>query len=265
MNKPDERFRKETNFRDIGGYPSAYNGTVKRGVFFRSGAPGLFLAEEIEALKDLGIRTVIDLRAPRRVKKLPDPRTEGIRIIEVCAGFGNILEDLNYSFRELWGMIVDEDQHGNLVSRLVASYFSALAYSNEAYRILFREILEGNTPILVHCSQGKDRTGIAAILILLALGVPEKHILEDYLLTNEYRKDFIENRIKRRGILPKISKNYRTFLTAIEGSLPESAHMFMAEIQERYDTYENFFEKEYGLTAKDLGTLRKMYLDPETE
>ena len=58
---------------------------------------------------------------------------------------------------------------------------------------MFEDIVAGNMPILFHCSAGKDRTGIAAILILLALGVDEETAMYDYMLTNEYRKEYIES------------------------------------------------------------------------
>ena len=67
---------------------------------------------------------------------------------------------------------------------------------------MFEDIIAGNVPILFHCSAGKDRTGIAAILILLALGVDEETAIYDYMLTNEYRKDML-TALKRIFLLQK--------------------------------------------------------------
>ncbi|MDQ9750689.1 tyrosine-protein phosphatase, partial [Acinetobacter baumannii] len=58
---------------------------------------------------------------------------------------------------------------------------------NRAFRELFRALEAGETPILFHCSAGKDRTGVAAMLILLALGAPETVIREDFARTNTCR------------------------------------------------------------------------------
>ena len=59
-----------------------------------------------------------------------------------------------------------------------------MPFGNPAYRALFGAIRAGQTPILFHCTAGKDRTGVAAALILKALGVSREDIVEDYLLTN---------------------------------------------------------------------------------
>ena len=51
---------------------------------------------------------------------------------------------------------------------------------------MFTQLLAGNAPLAFNCSAGKDRTGIAAALLLTALGVPRETVIEDYLLTNRY-------------------------------------------------------------------------------
>ena len=51
---------------------------------------------------------------------------------------------------------------------------------------LFQHLLQADTPLLFHCTAGKDRTGVAAALVLLALGVPRDVVMQDYLLTNRH-------------------------------------------------------------------------------
>ena len=252
--------RNVMNFRDIGGHTTIDDRVIKKGVFFRSAALWLANEEELEEIQGLGLRTILDFRAARQVKDHPDPVIPGADYINECAAFGNIGDDLNYSPYELIEMLVDEDQKGNAVTVANASYTAALAYSNRAYEVLFDCLKEERTPILFHCTRGKDRTGVAAILIMLALGVNEKQIIEEYARTNEFYREAIDKRV-REGLFSKISSNYRTFMAIREGVLPEAAHMFLAEIQERYDNYETFFLKEYGLTREDLEALRDRYLE----
>jgi protein-tyrosine phosphatase len=114
---------------------------------------------------------------------------------------------------------------------------------------------------LFHCSQGKDRTGIAAILIFLALGVPEKQIISDYMLTNEHRQVFIDKKMNTFKIASRLSSNVSQAILAVEGVIPESIHMLLAEILERYDSYEEFLYQEYDLTQDDLDYLRDLYLE----
>lgn len=254
-------FRKELNFRELGGYTTIDDRTIKKGLIYRSGALGLMNEEELALFKSLRIRTIIDFRSKKRRDALPDPVFDSCEQIQTCAAFENIREDLNYSVKEFFRMLVDEDQHGNLASVWVSSIHASLVYSNEAYKEMFRRLLNRETPLLIHCTQGKDRTGIGAILILLALGVNEKQIEYDYMLSNEYRKEIIQKKIQSCGPLPDLSENFETAVIAKEGVIPEASHMILAEIQERYDTYEAFLYQEYGLCEEDLSSLREYYLE----
>ena len=64
---------------------------------------------------------------------------------------------------------------------LLKNYYARMPFNNQAFRILFEHIQKGDVPILIHCASGKDRTGVACMLILLALGVDREIVLEDYL------------------------------------------------------------------------------------
>ncbi len=255
--------RNEMNFRDLGGYRTIDDRVIKKGVFYRSAAPGLMNEAELDELRGLGLKTILDFRKKRQALRLPDPMIEGAEYINECAAFGNVGEDLNYSPHDLIEMLVDEDQTGGTaMSAAVASYTAALAYTNRAYETMFDCLLANQTPILFHCTHGKDRTGVAAMLIMLALGVNEKQIIEEYVKTNEALAEAIERQVNN-GFLTRLSANYRTYKKIRTGVLPESANMFLAEIQERYDNYETFFEREYRLKPADLDKLRDMYLESE--
>lgn len=256
-----ESFRKELNLRDLGGYKSEDGRTVKYGLLYRSGALGLFTKEELGSLKEFNLRTVIDFRSKKKCQELPDPEIENCEIICTCAAFENIRDDLNDSPGEFYQMLIDEDQHGNLAATVISSIHAALVYSNVAYECMFKVLLEKRVPLLFHCSQGKDRTGIAAILIMLALGIDEKQIRYDFMLSNTYRKEIIDKKLHDTRLLHKFSDNIRTAIQAVEGVLPEAVHMILAEILERYGTYENFLLKEYKLSEDDLTELRNYYLE----
>lgn len=70
--------------------------------------------------------------------------------------------------------------------------YERMLFGNKAYKELFRALEAGETPVLFHCSAGKDRTGVAAILILLALGASDKTIAEDFEKTNIWRRPELE-------------------------------------------------------------------------
>lgn len=254
-------FRPEMNFRDLGGYTAIDGRTVKNGLLYRSSAPGLMNEQELELLREMQIHTMMDFRSRKKCEELPDPELEGCERIQMCAAFESLNEDLNGSPREFFKMLVDEDQHGNMTATWVASVHASLVYSNEAYKEMFRRLLRKETPLLLHCTQGKDRTGIAVLLILLALGVNEKQIEYDYLLSNRFRRSFITERSQKLGALYRMSSNVQSAVMAYEGVLPEAVHMILAEIQERYGNYDTFLLEEYDLRKEDLVTLRSYYLE----
>lgn len=258
--KTIEMLPPERNIRDLGGFKTKDGRYVRKGLLIRSSALAFFDEEELKPVRRLGLKSILDFRSEKGAKKNPNPPLEGAEYFNKCAAFQHFPDDLN-SPKELASLIFDEDQAGNITDVLVSSYTASLAFSNEAYRFMFDRLLMGKAPLLIHCSNGKDRTGVAAMLILLALGVSEEDAKADFLRSNESRKSVIDGLMKKYEILSSRSDNARSFLTMIGGVLPESADMMMSEILERYGTYENYMEKEYGFDEEKLKKLKDMYLE----
>ena len=80
-------------------------------------------------------------------------------------------------------------------------------------------------------------------------------------MSNLSRKARIDEAMKKYRIISGRSGNARSFLTMLRGVLPEAADMMMSEILERYETYENFMDKEYGFDTDKLEKFRSMYLE----
>ena len=241
------------NIRDLGGLKAKDGRRVKKGLLFRSSALFFFSEEELEPIRTLGLKTILDFRAASGVQARPDPPLDGADYYNKCAAFENFLEDLNSP--------ADLASKGNAIEVLVSSYAASLAFSNKSYQFMFDCLLGGMAPLLFHCSNGKDRTGIAAMLILLALGVPEETVKEDYMLSNVKRKEEINDLIERYNVSFDITNNIKSFLTMVGGVLPQSADMMMSEILEKYGTYENYMEQEYGFDEEKLTKLRDLYLE----
>ena len=258
--KSIEQLPIKLNIRDLGGLQAGDGRYVRKGLLYRSSALYFFDKEELEPVQALGIRMILDFRAESGARKRPDPPLAGAVYYNKCAGFQNMIEDLN-SPADLASLIFDEDQKGNTIDVLVSSYMASLAFSNESYQFMFDSLLSGTAPLLFHCSNGKDRTGVAAMLILLALGVPEETVKADYMRSNVTRRAEIEALMEKYKFLTDSLDNARSFLTMVGGVLPQSADMMMSEILEKYGTYENYMEQEYGFDEEKLTKLRDMYLE----
>jgi len=152
------------NFRDIGGLPAA-TGITRSGVLYRSGTLARLDIAAVHAIRGLGLRRVIDLRDDEEVQRertrLDPPVTDTVRVPLFLGSVASFFEN-DLSLDELYAHIVDES-----ASALVA---------------VARGVL-GTQPVLVHCSAGKDRTGVSIALILSAAGVDDEAVVADYART----------------------------------------------------------------------------------
>ncbi|MGF7149009.1 protein-tyrosine phosphatase [Sphingomonas zeicaulis] len=167
------------NFRDLGGYRTRGGKTVRWGVLFRSGAMNGLTANDYAYLEKIGIRTVCDFRSTAERTSAP-VRWPGGQTPAVFAD-DYVLDMGGMDFRAAasWSA---EDAKG----KMAALYPHLLNQFNGQYRRMFAQLLTGNVPLAFNCSAGKDRTGVAAALILTALDVPRETVIEDYLLSNRY-------------------------------------------------------------------------------
>ena len=140
------------------------------------------------------------------------------------------------------------------------SFYTVLTPFKDRYTPLFDSLLSNKTisPMLFHCTAGKDRTGIAAALILYALGVDEQTIFEDYEATNYYRRNenakTITQMTKYYGLDEKIASN-------LMGAKKEYIAATFASIRSNFGTIESYLEKELELNAAKINKLRKIYLE----
>lgn len=239
------------NFRDLGGYRTADGRTVKWGLLFRSGSMHFLTPADYAYLADRGIRTVCDFRSTE------ERRMEAANWPAVKAP--NVLAD-DYSISALYSMLKPATTVGAARKMLIDTYPELLTRFNSQYRRMFAELLAGRAPLAFNCSAGKDRTGIAAALILTALGVPRETVIADYLLTNRY---FDPQKVVHSGaqasagwdkLPPDVLKAYM----AADRSYIEAA---LAVVDAHEGGADGYFRDEMGLSRADLTELRAMYTD----
>lgn len=253
-------FKHEHNFRELGGYKTKDGRTVKKGMFYRSGALAFMDERELAAVGRLGLKSIVDLRSTLEHITFPDPPIDGATNYHYTAMNDNDLNEIDYSSRKMILMAMKEPGLNKMES-FGKHLYAHVAFDNDAYYKMFQLILRERVPMLFHCTQGKDRTGIAAMLILLLLGVDEETILDDFELTNKYRKSLIKEQMSNFRILSRLSKNIRTFLWVKEGVCRSFAAYALTTIQKRYPSYEDFFRTEYDLSAEDITKIRDLYLE----
>ena len=250
-------FAGGNNFRELGGYEADEGKHVKWGQIYRGIPTGKLTGEADRRLLDsLGLRLILDLRSSAEAKKDPDYLPDGARLVQICGLCAEDGAEIDFSpkdIEKLIGTAPQEDPVRRMYRRMLTG--------NKAYRELFRALEAGETPILFHCTSGKDRTGVAAMLILLALGASDEVICADFEQTNACRKAEIDAVLAEHAAEIAADPACRMRYYAMAGVDPAAAPFVLDTIRRKFGSAENYLETEYGLTPARLMRLRRMYLE----
>ncbi|MDL2291906.1 tyrosine-protein phosphatase, partial [Bacteroides sp. OttesenSCG-928-F21] len=162
------------NVRDLGGYSANKGKTVRYGKVFRSGEFDHLSSSAYTELKNIGIKTIVDLRDPKEVSTVNSGlKTKEFNVIQIPIGIINAHEII----RELVKGEVRNDSIHRLVLRMNREL---VTYYRAEYKQLFDVLLEKkNYPVMIHCTSGKGRTAIASSLLFAALGVSYDSAMHD--------------------------------------------------------------------------------------
>ncbi|MGN0315596.1 MAG: tyrosine-protein phosphatase [Fusicatenibacter sp.] len=236
-----------TNFRDIGGYRSQDGRQVRYGCFYRS-APITFSADcDRQAFQKLGMKHILDLRSNQEAANLPDETISGCNYVHCSAIALDNAYQGNFDMEDL----IQSGALSNLKYYILEIY-QKLPFHNEAYRKLFDLMLHGGTPLVFHCTAGKDRTGFAAYLILKTLGVPDDCILYDYMQSNVYRKKENQTFTRQMQNTPGMDE----LLCVKEEYLKTS----IQALEARYGDFETYVKAEYEIGPDEITALKNRYL-----
>ena len=251
-------FAGGTNFRELGGYEADEGKHVKWGQIWR-GIPTCKLTGEADRAKldALGLRLILDLRSVEEAKKEPDYVPDGARLVQICGLCAEDGHEIAFAPGDIDRLMASAPE-GYDVPRVL---YCRMLTGNKAFKELFRALEAGETPILFHCSAGKDRTGVAAMLILLALGASDETICADYAQTNVCRRAEIEAVMQEHADEIAADPSCRNHYYRMAGVSPEAAPFVLDTIRSQFGSAENYLEAEYGLTPARLMRLRRMYLE----
>ncbi|MCB1748444.1 MAG: tyrosine-protein phosphatase [Gammaproteobacteria bacterium] len=173
-------FEGARNVRDLGGLPAAGDRTTRRGVIIRADGLSRLSAPDLERLDALDVRTIIDLRYDEERQRAPDRLPPGRSPRFLHRGLhprGSV---------ELFTQVNRGTADAARAHALMCDNYARIPFEHaDAFGDILAELLrDDGAAFLVHCTSGKDRTGIAVALILGALGVPREVIVEDFELSN---------------------------------------------------------------------------------
>ena len=241
------------NLRDLGGRPGHQGRPLKRGLLFRSAELSCCTPEDKAFLEELGIRLVVDFRDLDEREARPDRLPAGALYRHLPA------LPLDWAYQDVPYAPMLARLFRTDLFRFFLTFYRILANSEEtaaAYAEFFRLLLAGEGPVLWHCTQGKDRAGVAAILLHTALGVDWEGCLEDYFLTNEMILPVLQPQldacrdpedVRQLKLLNLVQRD------CIEG--------WREQLDRKWGGLEAYLHAGLGLTAADLDRLRELYLD----
>ncbi len=232
-----------SNLRDIGGYRTEDGRTVRRGMVFRSAALAGLTEADLVVVGKLGLDTICDFRGVEESERAPT-RIVGPKIVAVPieptvgAGLRDILQT--------------KDATGEALFAVLERAYAAYALASQAqYRTMLDRVLDGGTPLLFHCSAGKDRTGFGAALLLTALGVPWDVVVADFEATNRlWRRDTVPSSDLPPEIRESLLKADRTLLQAAFDAARHEHGSLLA-----------YYEAAFGLGPERLQRLHDIMLE----
>jgi protein-tyrosine phosphatase len=244
------------NFRDLGGYVTADGRRVRWDRVYRSDSLESLTDADIEALEGLGVRLVCDLRhdaeravAPSAIQGHPHVRIEHLPIGGLAA------ETKGMSVRMMRGEIPEVG-----VEMMADVYATVLELHADSFGAVVAHAADpANLAMIVHCTAGKDRTGLASALILAALGVDEETVLADFELTAQYY-----SAAKIAEVRPQLEAAGIDFskVETYFGASPAVMAATLAGLRARHGSIEAYLTGHAGVPSAAIDALRDQLLEP---
>jgi len=244
------------NFRDLGVYLTDDDRVVSWRKIFRCGHLASLTESDLDLLERLKVTAVHDFRREDEQERSPSQPIRAEFHDDYAMSIGSMSKFWEYMASE---QLTAESAH----ELVVGSYRSCVNDVAPHYARLFRSLLkaDGNASIF-HCSAGKDRTGLAAALILSALGVPRDVVVEDYLLTQEYfDSDALILTVEQHLRDAKVEHWERSWLQPYCGVHRDNVEAFFDGVEAGYGSVGNYLQQGLGLSERDLLNFQTLYLD----
>lgn len=243
------------NLRDFGGYPTRDGRRVKRNLLYRAASLAHLNDGDMTQLEALGLRLICDLRTPEEVKDAPDRLPQGAEYLHLPA---HASQSGRPSLHNVLGMMFKRGYLERILPRL---YTEVMIDQNpNVFAEIFRRVADGQLPLLIHCTAGKDRTGLSAALLLSWLGVEDDLIIQDYSISNLFYDDFVRvsgRILKQLGQLGIKEAEVYPLLVAD----PRTMKTTLTYIRQHYGSVEAYLRGPAGLDEASLQAIKDRLLE----
>lgn len=246
------------NARDLGGYRTADGRRVRRGLVYRSGDLSAATPRDLERLQALDIRLVIDLRHDAEVESAPD---------RLPAEADYLRLPFNAPGHRLW-QVVELIVNLRRLDAVLLRIYSDIALQTGAQGLgdILRLLATDDRalPVLIHCSAGKDRTGLTAAVLLSVLGVPDDVIFADYSLSNRYYAAFLagtERQVEATARIGIRASDLHPLLLADAATL----EAIFSDLRGQFGSIEGYLHERAGIDSDTLDRLGARLLEADTD
>lgn len=246
----------ELNFRDVGGMPVA-GGIVRRGLIYRSEGPASFHEPHRAELTALGVRFICDLRSAPEREAFPNDWTETARFFNA-----DVAADLKVANNAGWSMLKANPSAQTARDAMLANYAKKPAALKPYLADIVDALIAGETPMLIHCTAGKDRTGVLVAFLLRMAGASDQAIMDDYLLSAAFagkpgRGDLVGSRLAASfGIAID-----EAVLKPIIGVEPAYLDAAFKAVDETWGSFDRYLD-DLGVTADKRAALKAVLVEP---
>ena len=247
------------NLRDLGGYSTVDGKEIKQGVLYRSDHLSKISKRDYEKIAALGVKTVYDLRGEEERESYPQrlPEIVSVEVVSLPIFYEGL--DPWVTARRI--VISGDVKEGEFHHLMVEAYRAYVLDFRTQWSLLLKGLAEpGTPPALIHCTYGRDRTGVAVAIVLRSLGVPQEKVMEGYLLSNK----FWESKTDLYSCLANCASCFRTPRSEVRALMevrPEYLDAAFAAIDEKYGSFEGYLREGLEIDDATLERLRSTLLE----
>jgi protein-tyrosine phosphatase len=240
------------NFRDFGGYRTQNGARLKKGLLYRSGDLSKATDADLEHIASLGIKTICDLRSEAERKREPDrvPAAKPFTFFNVP--MRPIVDYHARSLGRLLSLMFGSERRMDYVAASYQAYREYATSYLPQLEALFRRISNPeNLPVLIHCSAGKDRTGVVASLVQLVLGVSVETVMDDYLKTNGTLSAYTEDVFRRLSKLGYFGVPWKRLYIPLFDARADFLNAALEQVKEEFGAVDEWFRRGLDFSEKE--------------
>ncbi len=257
------------NIRDVGNYKTITGKKIKKEKVIRSGDISQMTLKDAEYLKSLGINTIIDLRTEDEMADAKDQNIEGFRYFNCPLPKLDTKESSKRLLEFIKSSISEEEKawYAAEYMRYVSmqQLYRDVLLSDESIeqlRKVFAVLMDKDTQgVLIHCTNGKDRTGIVVMLLQYALGMNAEEVLSDYYASAIPYYMLTESAVlmlEQNGYSNEFLEKTRELLSINVKMISELNHWWE---ENKYGTAEKYLNEKVNVSTKQVELLREKYLE----